>query len=116
VTAVLAAVLADATNLGIERMADASQGVTRAQLTWVHSWYLREDTYKAALGAIVDAHQRLPLAALWGDGSTSSSDGQFFRTGRRSAGSGEVNAKYSSDPGVKFYTHLSDQYGPFIPR
>jgi hypothetical protein len=26
---------------------------------------------------------------------------------------GEVNAKYGSDPGVKFYTHLSDQYGPF---
>ncbi|MBL0407351.1 Tn3 family transposase [Microvirga aerilata] len=113
VTAVLAAVLADATNLGIERMADASQGVTKAQLTWVHSWYLREETYKAAFGAIVDAHQRLPLAALWGDGSTSSSDGQFFRTGRRSAGAGEVNAKYGSDPGVKFYTHLSDQYGPF---
>jgi hypothetical protein len=34
VTAVLAAVLANATNLGIERMADASQGVTKAQLTW----------------------------------------------------------------------------------
>ena len=30
--AVLAAILADATNLGIERMANASQGVTYAQL------------------------------------------------------------------------------------
>lgn len=46
---ILAAVLADATNLGLERMANASQGVTYAQLAWTQSWYLSEENYRAAL-------------------------------------------------------------------
>jgi hypothetical protein len=46
--AVLAAILANATNLGIERMADASKGVTYPQLAWTHNWYL-SDSYAAAL-------------------------------------------------------------------
>ena len=66
--------LADATNLGLERMAHASQGVSYAQLAWTHSWYLSEENYRTALAAIVDAHHRLPFARHWGDGSTSSSD------------------------------------------
>jgi TnpA family transposase len=112
-SALLAAVLADGTNLGLERMAHASQGVTKAQLAWIHTWYLREDTYRAALGAIINAHHLEPMAAIWGSGETSSSDGQFFRAGWRGQGSGEINAKYGIDPGMLFYTHISDQYGPF---
>lgn len=112
-SALLAAILADGTNLGLERMAHASQGVTKAQLAWIHTWYLREETYRTALGAIIDAHHAEPLAAVWGAGATSSSDGQFFRTGSRRSGSGDINAKYGIDPGMLFYTHISDQYGPF---
>ena len=112
-SALLAAILADGTNLGLERMANASQGVTKAQLAWIHTWYLREETYRAALGAIINAHHAEPMAAIWGAGETSSSDGQFFRTRWRGHGSGEINAKYGIDPGMLFYTHISDQYGPF---
>lgn len=114
--AVLAAVLADATNLGLERMANASQGVSYAQLAWTHSWYLSEETYRGALAAIVDAHHRLPFARHWGDGSASSSDGQFFRAGRERSGAAEVNARYGGEPGVKIYTHLSDHFASFHSR
>lgn len=110
--AVLAAILADGTNLGLERMADSSQGVTYAQLAWTQAWYLSEGTYAAALACIVDAQAALPLSPVWGDGTTSSSDGQFFRNGRRGA-AGAINAKYGADPGQKIYTHVSDQYEPF---
>ncbi len=112
-SALLAAILADGTNLGLERMANASHGVTKAQLAWIHTWYLREETYRAALGVIINAHHTEPMAAVWGSGETSSSDGQFFRAGWRGHGSGEINAKYGIDPGMLFYTHISDQYGPF---
>ncbi|SDG57985.1 Tn3 family transposase [Thalassobaculum litoreum] len=111
--AVLAAILADATNLGLERMANASQGVSYAQLAWTHDWYLREDTYGAALATIIDAHHTHPFADIWGKGATSSSDGQFVRTGRGRGGHAAVNAKYSIDPGVRFYTHVSDQHGSY---
>lgn len=111
--ALLAAILADATNLGLTRMAAASQGVTRDQLIWTADAYIRPETYKAALARIIDAHHALPIAAIWGDGTTSSSDGQFFRSAKRGDAAGDVNARYGRDPGFSFYTHLSDQHGPY---
>jgi TnpA family transposase len=114
--ALLAAILADASNLGLTRMAAASRGVTRDQLIWTAGAHIRPETYKAALARIIDAHHALPIAAVWGGGTTSSSDGQFFRSGKRGAGAGEVNARYGVDPGVSFYTHVSDQHGPYNIR
>jgi TnpA family transposase len=112
-SALLATILADATNLGLSRMAAASQGVTRDQLVWTQDAYIREDTYRAALATIINAQHRLPIAAVWGDGTTSSSDGQFFRGGKRVAAGGDINARYGIDPGFSFYTHVSDQHGPY---
>ena len=114
--AVLAAILADATNLGQERMANASQGVSYAQLAWTHNWYLSDENYRAALARIIDAHHAQPFARYWGDGSASSSDGQFFRAGRVRGGASEVNAKYGAEPGIKIYTHLSDHFASFHSR
>jgi len=112
-SALLAAILADATNLGLTRMAAASQGVTRDQLIWTADAYIRPETYKAALARIIDAHHALPIAMIWGDGTTSSSDGQFFRSAKRGDAAGDINARYGRDPGLSFYTHLSDQHGPY---
>ncbi len=87
--------------------------MTMRQLAWVHDWHVREETYAAALTRIIDYHRALPLSSLWGDGSTSSSDGQFYRAGGRGEAVGDVNARHGNEPGVAFYTHVSDQYGPF---
>jgi TnpA family transposase len=94
-------------------MAAASQGVTRDQLIWIADACNRPETYKAALARIINAHHVLPIAAIWGDGSTSSSDGQFFRSAKRGAAAGEINARYGHDAGFSCYTHLSDQHGPY---
>jgi TnpA family transposase len=114
--ALLAAILADATNLGLGRMAAASHGVTRDKLIWTADAYIRPATYKAALARIIDAHHALPIVAIWGDGSTSSSDRQFFRSGKRGDAAGEINARYGHEPGLGFYTHVSDQHGPYSTR
>ena len=108
--AILAAVLAGATNLGLERMARASNGVSHAQLSWAHAWYLRPETYADALARIINAHHELPFAHVWGEAGRTSSDGQFFPSGRNA---GEINAKYGPDPGLKIYSFLSGQYGAF---
>jgi len=42
-----------------------------------------------------------------------SSDGQFFRAGGFGREASSINAHYGDEPGVKFYTHLSDRYAPF---
>ena len=111
--ALLAVILADGSNLGLSRMAEASQGVTVDQLSWTKSAYIRDETYQRALATIINAHHALPIATVWGQGTSSSSDGQFFRSGKRGAGAGDFNAKYGVDPGFSFYTHVSDQDAPF---
>jgi TnpA family transposase len=50
---------------------------------------------------------------MFGGGSASSSDGQFFRAGGFGRAASSINAHYGDEPGVKFYTHLSDRYAPF---
>ena len=62
---------------------------------------------------LVNAQFRHPFAEHWGDGTTSSSDGQNFRTGSKAESTGHINPKYGSSPRRTFYTHISDQYAPF---
>ncbi len=114
--ALLAAVLADGTNLGLARMADASRGLGYHHLVNVAQWHISDDNYVAARAAIVNAHHRHPMAAIWDDGTTSSSDGQYFRAAGRAGPGGSVNAKYGIDPGAVLYTHVSGRYEPFHTR
>jgi TnpA family transposase len=106
----LTTILADAINLGLSKMAESCPGTTYAKLTWLQAWHIRDETYSAEL---VNAQFRQPFAAWWGDGTTSSSDGQNFKAGGRGQFAGQVNLKYGQEPGVQFYTHISDQYAPF---
>jgi hypothetical protein len=112
-TLLLTAILADAINLGLTKMAESCPGTTHAKLSWLQAWHIRDETYGAALAELVNTQLRQPLAAHWGAGSTSSSDGQRFRAGGRTESTGHVNPKYGTEPGRMFYTHISDQYAPF---
>jgi len=111
--ALMSALLADATNLGLARMARSSGSLSHARLLWTAEWHIRDETYTAGLATLVEAIHAEPLSALWGDGDTSSSDGQFFRAGGPGEAGAERNAHYGSEPGVKFYTHLSGRFGPY---
>lgn len=109
----LTAILADAINLGLSKMAESCPGTTYAKLSWLQAWHIRDETYSAALAELVNAQFRQPFAAYWGDGTTSSSDGQNFKAGGRGQFAGQVNLKYGQEPGIQIYTHISDQYAPF---
>jgi TnpA family transposase len=109
----LTAILADAINLGLSKMAESCPGTTCAKLAWLHAWHIRDETYSAGLAELVNAQFRQPFAAYWGDGTTSSSDGQNFKAGGRGQFGGQVNLKYGQEPSVQLYTHISDQYAPF---
>ena len=112
---VLTAVLADATNLGLTRMADACSIAGHRQLAWTAGWHLREDTYRRALATLVDAQQRQPLAGLFGVGDVSSSDGQAFLTAGRGEALGAHNARHGHgrEPSALFYTHVSSRHAPY---
>jgi TnpA family transposase len=88
----------------------------QSQLPWTAEWHLRDETYQAALACLVDEIHAQPFTALWGDGETSSSDGQFFRAGGHGEARADHNAHYGSEPGIKFYTHVSDRFAPFYTK
>ena len=112
----MAGLLADGLNLGLTRMADACTIASLGQLAWVADWHIRDETYALALRRLVDHQQREPLAAIFGGGFASSSDGQFFRAGGFGRDTGRLNAHYGDDPGSKFYTHVSDRFAPFFTK
>jgi len=115
---VYAAVLADGTNLGPTKMAEATDDPkgTYERLAWAADWHVREETYQKAIAEVVNAHYRLPFSQNWGKGTTSSSDGQVFVAGGPKDALSQPNARYGRDRGVAFYTHVSDQYAPFYSR
>ena len=115
-TLLMTTILADAINLGLTKMAESCPGTTYAKLSWLQAWHVRDETYSTALAELVNAQFRQPFAGNWGDGTTSSSDGQNFRTGSKAESTGHINPKYGSSPGRTFYTHISDQYAPFSAK
>ena len=78
--------------------------------------HIRDETYSTALAERVNAQFRQPFAENWGDGTTSSSDGQRFKAGGKAESTGHIHPKYGGEPGRMFYTHISDQYAPFSAK
>lgn len=108
--------LAEGTNLGLRKMAHATNPVNFKRLSWIRECYVRQETFQAAQAAVVNFHTQLPITRLWGNGERSSSDGQRFLTAQKAGDSGTFNRRYGREPGVTFYTHVSDQYSPFFSK
>ncbi len=106
-----AAILAQACNLGVGGMADAS-GISEDSLAWTSQWYLREQTLREANTVLVNRHHREPLAALWGGGTLSSSDGQRFPQRGKSL-TARALSRYFLDEGTTTYTHVADQHSTY---
>lgn len=112
----LSVILADGINLGLKKMAASTNTHTHWQLLRVARWHVENEAYERALAMVVDAQARLPMARLWGEGRTASSDGQFFPAGGVGEAMNLVNARYGNTPGIKAYSHVSDQFAPFAVK
>ena len=110
--AFLAALIAEATNLGLSRMAEVYDAGSRRALLRMQTWHMREETFRAALGCLTDAIHAEPLAEWFGGGVRASGDGQAFNLGGPGEADGQVNAHYGRDPIVKIYTTITDRYAP----
>ncbi len=105
--------LAEGLNLGLSKMAEATNTHDYFQLSRLSRWHIESDAINRALAMVIEAQSKLPMAGFWGAGNTASSDGQFFPTARHGEAMNLINAKYGAEPGLKAYTHVSDQFGPF---
>lgn len=101
-TLLMTAILSDAINLGLRKMAESAPGTTYAKLSWLQAWHIRDETYEAALANLVNAQLVHPFAAHWGDGTTSSSDGQRFRTSGHAGLAGNINPNMEANQAYSF--------------
>ena len=108
--------LAEGLNLGLSKMSEATSSHDYFQLSRLSRWHIESDAINRALAMVIAAQSKLPMARYWGSGVTASSDGQFFPTTRHGEAMNLINAKYGSEPGLKAYTHISDQFGPFATQ
>lgn len=108
--------LAEGLNIGLSKMGEATSTHDYFQLSRLSRWHIESEAINRALAIVIEALSRLPLAQFWGTGVTASSDGQFFPAARQGEAMNVINAKYGSDPGLKAYTHLTDQFGPFATQ
>jgi TnpA family transposase len=109
-------ILAEGVNLGLRKMAEATNTHSFWELIRIARWHVEGEAYDRALATVVEAQARLPMAAFWGMGLSASSDGQFFPATEQGEAMNLVNAKYGNTPGLKAYSHVSDQYAPFATQ
>ena len=79
------------------------------QLTRVADWYLREDTLRAAITALIHYHRRLPLTETFGTGMTSSSDGVRFGVAASTLNARYLPRAFARRRGITVISHVSDQ-------
>lgn len=108
--------LAEGLNLGLSKMAGATNSHDYFQLSRLSRWHVESEAMARALAMVIKAQSSLPMVRFWGAGQTASSDGQFFPTTRQGEAMNLINAKYGHEPGLKAYTHVSDQFGPFATQ
>lgn len=108
--------LAEGLNLGLSKMAGATNTHDYFQLSRLSRWHVESEAMSRALAMVIEAQSAMPMARFWGAGQTASSDGQFFPTTRQGEAMNLINAKYGQEPGLKAYTHVSDQFGPFATQ
>ena len=75
--------LAEGLNLGLSKMAEASNTHDFFQLARLSCWHIESEAINRALAMVIEAPAQLPMARLWGRGLTASSDGQFFPAARQ---------------------------------
>jgi len=86
-------------------------GYPYEQIRRITDWQLTPENQRAALSVVVNAIAGLDASQIWGEGKTSSSDGQRFYMPRRS-----IRQTFSpklSDYALEFYSFVADNYAPF---
>ncbi len=113
----LAAIISQATNLGVVAMSASVKDVSVDMLRHILHYYIREETITTASGELVNRHHQLPFSSIYGTGEISSSDARRFGI-RASSLLASYYPRYYGyyQKAVGIYTHVSDQYSVFSTK
>lgn len=111
ICAVLTTIMALGCNIGPHTMSHLVQGISYEKIKHISDWMLSDEGLRSALAQVVNAIGRLDITQAWGEGRTSSSDGQRFSLKRK-----VLQQTYSpkfNDYALEFYSFVADNYAPF---
>lgn len=111
VRATLATIMAHGCNIGPYTMAQLIDGVSYSRLKNITDWMITEENQRGALAQVVNAISQLDITQYWGEGKTSSSDGQRFAM-RRKVLQQTYSPKFN-DFALEFYSFIADNYAPY---
>ncbi|NIP28453.1 MAG: Tn3 family transposase [Phycisphaerae bacterium] len=111
VCATLATIIAHGCNIGPYTMSHLIDGITYHRIKHISDWLLTEEAQRGALAQVVNAISRLDISQAWGEGKTSSSDGQRFAL-RRKVLQQAYSPKFN-DFALEFYSFIADNYAPY---
>jgi TnpA family transposase len=84
-------------------MARLTDGVSYHQIKRITDWPLSEEAQRHALAQLVNAISHLDVTRHWGEGKTSSSDGQRFRYKQKVLQ--QTGSPRFQDYALEFYSH-----------
>ena len=109
---IMATVMAHASEVGPFTMSQIVEGISDDRMKHITDWHLHEEAQRSALAKVVNAISQLDITKAWGDGTTSSSDGQRFSLYRK-----VLQKSYShafNDFALEFYHFVADNYAPYF--
>jgi hypothetical protein len=109
---IYASIMAQASNFGLHQMEDIT-GISYRKLAWCTTWYIRDETLKAANTRIVNYQHQLPLSQRWGSGTLSSSDGQRLPVSVKTRTARPLPKYFGYGSGLTYYTWTSDQLSQY---
>ncbi|MBW4695348.1 MAG: Tn3 family transposase [Lyngbya sp. HA4199-MV5] len=113
----MATLISQATNLGVVSMSASVKGTSINMLRRILHYFIREETLTAANTELVNRHHALPLSAVHGSGTLSSSDAQRFGIRASSLLTSYYPRYYGYyEKAIGIYTHVSDQYSVFSTK
>ena len=113
----IAAMISQATNLGVVAMSASVKGVTLDMLRHVLQFYVREETNKNASAEIVNQHHQLPFSGIHGSGTVSSSDAQRFKIRADTLLASYYPRYYGYyEKAIGIYIHVFDQYAVYSTK
>jgi TnpA family transposase len=107
----LATIMAHGCNIGPYTMSHLIEGISYHRLKHLSDWMLTEEAQRQALALLVDAISNLDITQAWGEGRTSSSDGQRFDLKRKILQQG-YSPRFNAFA-LEFYSFIADNYAPF---
>jgi len=113
----IAALISQATNLGVVSMSASVKGMSVDMLRHVLQFYVHEEAIKTASVEIANHHHLLPFSEIHGTGSLSSSDAQRFKIRADSLLASYYPRYYGYyEKAIGIYTHVSDQYSVYSTK